>query len=173
MHAYFPGLPADSPGAGEALTRAKAAVGGYAHAYSGVTSGPPAFGTLLAVDVGATVPLMPAQVTPDLSPLAVAQRWATGATIQGYVALPWTPGFAGVAAMCADGVAAAGCVTAFTPASPLQIHTGMLLGLWEGAGGLRSGARGAWAFLAWGAIHCLSCPKAARLSRVPACGPSL
>lgn len=112
----------DSPAGAAAKATRNAAVGGYDYAF--LVSGPPVWTTVLAVDVGTTFPLLPVQLTPDLSPDAVSQRWGAGA-VTGYVGVPWTPGFQAIAAMCGQGAPAAQCVLAFTPSTPLAIHTGV------------------------------------------------
>lgn len=67
--------------------------------------------TLLAIDVAAPLPLTAA----DLSPPPLGP----------YVYVPWSPGTAALAAACADGAPAAGCVGAFGEgAPPLVVLTG-------------------------------------------------
>ena len=61
------------------------------------------FFSVLSVDAPAFT-LLPSDLTPSLALCRDASA---------YVALPWSPGFAAMAARCAEGAAAAGCVVAF------------------------------------------------------------
>lgn len=42
-----------------------------------------------------------------------------------YVVCPWARGFDATAAACGDGAPASGCLSPFSPATPLAIHTGV------------------------------------------------
>ena len=122
-----PSFPAASQAGAAAAAAAAAARGNYDLGYFSDPRTPwaPPFLTLLAVDVNSSVALLPGALTPDLTPAVVSARAGLPAGgVAGYVAVPWSRGFAATAAACADGAPAGGCAAPFSPNQPLPLFTG-------------------------------------------------
>lgn len=129
-----PSFIPDSEAGAQAAQQARALAGGYdTHPITGIctaaspvgcvngppslsSSHPPPFTTLLAIDIRDTLALQPSQLLPDLSAVP-------NATL--YVVCPWARGFDATAAACGDGAPASGCLSPFSPTTPLPIHTGV------------------------------------------------
>lgn len=77
--------------------------------------------TLLAADVPATFNITPATLFPQVG---VSQAVVGNISARTYAAVPWSPGFAAVAAACATGQSAATCAVPFDGAHGLTVNTG-------------------------------------------------
>ena len=101
------------------ITRICTPAAGSSCSASALAAATTPYATVLAIDVNGTVALQPSQLLPAL----VAGDGAV--PVVGYVAVPWAQGFSAVASACAAGAPASGCLTPFSAATPLALHTGV------------------------------------------------
>ena len=79
----------------------------------------PAYATILGIDISKPFSLYPSYITPDLSiPI-------TNNVVQGYLYLPWTPGFVQIDSQCQDGDPAYWCLSVMDNTNPIVINTGV------------------------------------------------